>query len=224
MISAVGSRARGRGRRGLTIGARSVRQRLSAALALALAPLLAAAIVATAAPTYAADAAGSDSTREGTRPDALWKEFPLRVAPAVPLLPPTARSKAIVAAAPQAVVVRPPDSSRTALYVGALALLVVIVAGGALLAFRGPAARWGRALLAARAPDPFTSGAAYVLILPGRMGYGERLFERTGKAPELGEVIYDEEIGRGGKGYLVELVGPSPLPGDKRPCAFLLPL
>ena len=221
MFRAVGSRARGGERRRLTIGARSVRQRLAAALALAL--LLAAAIVATAVAAHAADATRSDSTREGTRPDALWKEFPLRVAPAEPLLPPTARSKAIVAAAPQAVV-RSPDSSRTALYVGALALLVVLVTGGALLAFRGPAARWGRALRVARAPDRFTSGAAYVLILPGRMGYGERLFERTGKAPELGEVIYDEEIGRGGKGYLVELVGPSPLPGDKRPCAFLLPL
>ena len=167
-----------------------------------------------------ASAAESFKPRE-TRPGALWKEFPLRVAPAEALLPPTTRPSATVAAAPQAVV-RSTDSSRTALYV--VVLLVVLGAGGALLAFRVPATRWRRALLAARSRGRASGGHAYVLILPGRMGRGERVFERTGKAPELGEVIYDDDLGNNRQGYLVELVGPSPLPGDKRPCAFLLPL
>lgn len=48
---------------------------------------------------------------------------------------------------------------------------------------------------------------------------GYTLVERTGEPPRLGTVIEDGE-GR----YVVAKIAPSPLPGDGRRCAYLLPV
>jgi hypothetical protein len=48
---------------------------------------------------------------------------------------------------------------------------------------------------------------------------GYRLEERDGEAPAVGTEI---EIGDGAV-QRVSKVGPSPLPGDRRPCAYLQP-
>jgi hypothetical protein len=61
----------------------------------------------------------------------------------------------------------------------------------------------------------------------GRRGYlvfvwspaGYRLQERTGDLPDVGsEVIEDGE-----RRFRVTKIAPSPLPGDQRSCAYLLP-
>jgi hypothetical protein len=62
---------------------------------------------------------------------------------------------------------------------------------------------------------------SYVLVLPGSRGWGDRIVEREGAPPHLGDVIYDDELGGAGQAYVVKVVGPSPLPGDRRPCAVL---
>lgn len=46
---------------------------------------------------------------------------------------------------------------------------------------------------------------------------GYELIERDGEPPAVGE-----EIDVDGRGEWVTKVGPSPLPGDRRPCAFLI--
>ena len=61
----------------------------------------------------------------------------------------------------------------------------------------------------------------------GRGGYlvfvwspaGDRLEERQGDAPAPGS-----EVDEGEKRFLVTKVAPSPLPGDRRSCAYLLPV
>jgi hypothetical protein len=65
---------------------------------------------------------------------------------------------------------------------------------------------------------------SYVLLVPGRRGWGDQVVERTGAPPSLGEVIFDDELGRAGQAYLVKDLSRSPLPGDKRRCAILRPL
>jgi hypothetical protein len=55
---------------------------------------------------------------------------------------------------------------------------------------------------------------AYLLFVSKPTGY--ELRERDGELPQLGSVV-DEEEGR----MIVTRVGPSPLPGDDRRCAYL---
>ena len=60
----------------------------------------------------------------------------------------------------------------------------------------------------------------------GRGGYlvfvwspsGYTLHERQGEPPAPGSEIEDAE-----RRYRVTKIAPSPLPGDRRPCAYLLP-
>jgi hypothetical protein len=61
------------------------------------------------------------------------------------------------------------------------------------------------------------SAIGHVLFISQPVSYG--LLARDGPVPELGsEVVLDDWAeGR----YRVAKVGPSPLPGDRRPCAFL---
>ncbi|HMB18158.1 MAG TPA: hypothetical protein VKO41_02490 [Gaiellaceae bacterium] len=55
---------------------------------------------------------------------------------------------------------------------------------------------------------------AYLLFVSKPTGY--ELRERDGELPQVGTVV-DEEEGR----MIVTRVGPSPLPGDNRRCAYL---
>jgi hypothetical protein len=68
-------------------------------------------------------------------------------------------------------------------------------------------------------PDPQDDGAptGHVLFVSGPSSYG--LLLREGRAPEVGSeiVLADWAEGR----YRVCKVGPSPLPSDRRRCAFL---
>ena len=60
-------------------------------------------------------------------------------------------------------------------------------------------------------------GTRYLLFLWRPSGY--ELAERAGEPPAPGtEVDFDE--GAGAR-FFVTKVGPSPLPGDERPCAYL---
>jgi hypothetical protein len=54
----------------------------------------------------------------------------------------------------------------------------------------------------------------YLLFISKPTGY--ELHERDGEVPSLGSVL-DEEDGR----MVVTRIGPSPLPGDDRRCAYL---
>jgi hypothetical protein len=47
---------------------------------------------------------------------------------------------------------------------------------------------------------------------------GYTLVERAGDPPEVGAEVEDEE-----RRFRVAKIAPSPLPGDTRPCAYLLP-
>lgn len=60
----------------------------------------------------------------------------------------------------------------------------------------------------------------HVLFIWHASGY--QLLSREGRVPEAGAEITLGE--HGGGRYLVSKVGPSPLPGDSRRCAFLEPL
>ena len=62
---------------------------------------------------------------------------------------------------------------------------------------------------------------SYVLVLPGRGGWGDRIVEREGNPPLLGEVIVDDRLGRAGQAYVVRVIRRSPMPGDERSCAVL---
>ena len=67
-------------------------------------------------------------------------------------------------------------------------------------------------------PEPRDDGVSgHILFVSGPASYG--LLLREGRAPELGSeiVLGDWAEGR----YRVCKVGPSPLPGDRRRCAFL---
>jgi hypothetical protein len=64
--------------------------------------------------------------------------------------------------------------------------------------------------------DGGVSGGGYLLFVWRPTGY--RLEEREGSPPPVGgEVELAEGAQRVGK------IGPSPLPGDPRPCAYLQP-
>jgi hypothetical protein len=188
--------------------------------------------------TLAAPALAGSTTpasRPKTEPAALWKAFPLRVAPAGVRTRPSSQPSVT---APQVftppAVIQPQGSSRTAwfLAVGA-ALLVVAASGAAFFALRGPARQWSGAMRSAASPGRVgvgvhgfarTAEQSYVLFLPGRRGWGDQVVERTGAPPSLGEVIFDDELGRPGQAYLVKDVSRSPLPRDRRRCAVLRPL
>ena len=46
---------------------------------------------------------------------------------------------------------------------------------------------------------------------------GYELRERDGELPQVGAVVEDDDLGR----MVVTRIGPSPLPGDDRRCAYL---
>lgn len=106
-------------------------------------------------------------------------------------------------------------------------------AGAAFFVLRGPAARWHRAAAAATSsarlgsspaytfasPALRTAEQSYLLVVPGRLR--RRVVERMGVPPFRGELIVDDDLGAGGDAYVVEAIGPSPLPNDARPCAML---
>jgi hypothetical protein len=56
----------------------------------------------------------------------------------------------------------------------------------------------------------------YLLFVSKPSGY--ELAEREGEPPAAGGEVED-----GDARFLVSKVGPSPLPGDERPCAYLQP-
>jgi hypothetical protein len=60
-------------------------------------------------------------------------------------------------------------------------------------------------------------GGEYLLFVWSPQGYD--LIERHGEPPTAGALLEETE-----KRYRVTKVAPSPLPGDKRPCAYLQPL
>jgi hypothetical protein len=65
-----------------------------------------------------------------------------------------------------------------------------------------------------RLPNPGPAVVGHVLLAASSDGY--RLLEREGASPVRGDVI---EID--GDGFSVLRLGPSPLPGDRRRCAYL---
>jgi hypothetical protein len=65
------------------------------------------------------------------------------------------------------------------------------------------------------AAEPVTEGQpGYVLFVWSPSGY--ELLIRSGEPPPVGS-----EVGVSGGFRVVTKIGPSPLPGDRRPCAFL---
>jgi hypothetical protein len=73
----------------------------------------------------------------------------------------------------------------------------------------------------APASDGGDGGAdTHVLFIWHSSGY--QLLSREGTVPEAGAEISLSD--HGGVRYLVSKVGPSPLPGDRRRCAFLEPI
>lgn len=73
----------------------------------------------------------------------------------------------------------------------------------------------------AETDDARRDGAgAHVLFIADASGY--ELLSREGRVPEVGTEISLSEDGAGR--YRVSKVGRSPLPGDRRRCAFLEPL
>jgi uncharacterized coiled-coil protein SlyX len=67
-------------------------------------------------------------------------------------------------------------------------------------------------------PDSEPTPTAHVLFVVGSKGY--ELLEREGTPPDTGEHVQLEDGGV----QLVAKVGRSPLPGDRRPCAYLEPV
>ena len=63
-------------------------------------------------------------------------------------------------------------------------------------------------------PNPAPSVNGHVLFVPWPDGY--RLLEREGAPPARGDMV---ELGE--DGFSVLRLGPSPLPGDRRRCAYL---
>ena len=63
--------------------------------------------------------------------------------------------------------------------------------------------------------DP-SGGARYLLFVWSAQGY--ELHEREGELPAVGSEMED-----GDRRYRVSKHAPSPLPGDRRRCAYLLP-
>jgi hypothetical protein len=60
------------------------------------------------------------------------------------------------------------------------------------------------------------TGGRYLLFVWSTQGYALR--EREGELPPVGELVEDGE-----QRYRVSKHAPSPLPGDRRRCAYLLP-
>lgn len=60
-------------------------------------------------------------------------------------------------------------------------------------------------------------GGRYLLFVWSAAGY--RLAEREGELPAVGS-----EVEEGERRFRVSKHAPSPLPGDRRPCAYLLPV
>jgi hypothetical protein len=56
----------------------------------------------------------------------------------------------------------------------------------------------------------------YLVFVWSTTGY--RLEQRTGEMPQVGA-----EVEEGERRFRVTKIAPSPLPGDQRPCAYLLP-
>ncbi len=63
-------------------------------------------------------------------------------------------------------------------------------------------------------PEPAEAGPGHVLFVWTPSGYA--LLARAGEPPPVGT-----EVGVSGGRLVVSKIGPSPLPGDRRPCAFL---
>jgi hypothetical protein len=64
--------------------------------------------------------------------------------------------------------------------------------------------------------QPQVGGAGYVLFVSKPTGY--ELMARSGEPPAIGSVVeLDGQEGR----WIVSRVGPSPLPQDRRRCAYL---
>ena len=181
-----------------------------------------------------AGTAGSTATGKGTRPGALWNAFPLRASPKSVFTPP--RTTQPITKLPSAVppaVISPDGQSRSPWpLAGALVLLLLGASGVAAVVLRGPAGRWSRAMASVVARGSPAGGAyafaspalrtaeqSYLLVVPGRLR--SRLVERMGIPPFRGELIFDDELGRGNQAYVVEALGQSPLPNDRRPCAML---
>jgi hypothetical protein len=61
------------------------------------------------------------------------------------------------------------------------------------------------------------SANGYLLFISKPTGY--ELHERQGDLPGVGQEIEDD-----GAWLRVSKIGPSPLPGDRRPCAYLQPI
>jgi hypothetical protein len=61
------------------------------------------------------------------------------------------------------------------------------------------------------------SANGYLLFISKSTGY--ELRERQGDLPGVGQEIEDD-----GARLRVSKIGPSPLPGDRRPCAYLQPV
>jgi hypothetical protein len=131
-------------------------------------------------------------------------------------------------------VIRPDGSSRkTFVTIAGLTALLAAAAVGSFVLLLGPATRWSRAMAAAaargRRPDlrdalaspALTAEQSYLLILPGRLRLRDRVVERLGIPPAVGDVIFDDELEGRGRPYIVDGLGRSPLPGDRRPCAVL---
>ena len=59
------------------------------------------------------------------------------------------------------------------------------------------------------------SSSTYLLYIGAPTGY--RLEDRDGDVPAVGAAV---DLGDGVR-YAVQKLGPSPLPGDRRPCVFL---
>ncbi len=153
-------------------------------------------------------------TKQG--PKALWQTFPLGERNIGPLLrtPAPAKRATIGVAVPP--VSPDPGSESSApvlrLMVGVLVLLAIagmIVAGGPI--------RRARSRRRAR-QRVRTAAEAYLLVVPTVQG--PAVVEREGRLPKLGELVYDAAADVRHP-LVVELVGPSPIPGDSRPCAFL---
>jgi hypothetical protein len=61
------------------------------------------------------------------------------------------------------------------------------------------------------------AGSRYLLFVWSTQGY--RLREREGELPPVGEIVEEGE-----QRYRVSKHAPSPLPGDRRRCAYLMPV
>lgn len=165
--------------------------------------------------------AGSRSGERAQGPAALWKAFPLDPGP------PAVAEGALRSPAPGRLSLALPARAHDAAgsQPDALPYALLVVFG--LLAATAALLAWRPSLLVRFPSSPARpsglrraegSAGGYVLVVPTRSG--RRLVERSGTLPQVGELIYDSQLGRRSR-FVVDVVGPSPLPGDRRFCAFL---